>query len=369
MSIYELSLAMNGSGKAKRIWENLRSGIDPLDSTLSSLRGTRAIETLRKLNSEYSILDSSLLSTTLNHNDITISSCGTQKMLLSLKDGYKIESVLIPSYKFDRTTLCISTQIGCDRGCRFCATGKMGLIRNLQGHEIVSQVVQALKVVNEDPLMPPLLNVVFMGMGDAGQNIHEVSKAVEALTDNDRLKFAKSKCTLSTVGGSPSVFKELAECPGSLAWSLHSAVDEKRRRLVPSTRHTVVELREGLIEALKGRESLKSRTMMIACTLIAGINDGEDDAKALADFVQPIIEVAGKVALDIIPYNDIDREGDGLVAGDLGGEYRSPTEEAVKRFTDVLKERGCYVCVRVARGDNENSACGMLATERKKKRI
>ena len=176
MSIYELSLAMNGSGKAKRIWKDLRSGIDPLDSTLSSLRGTRAIETLRKLNSEYSILDSSLLSTTLNHNDITLSSCGTQKMLLSLKDGYKIESVLIPSYKFDRTTLCISTQIGCDRGCRFCATGKMGLIRNLQGHEIVSQVVQALKVVNDDPLMPPLLNVVFMGMGDAGQNIHEVSK-------------------------------------------------------------------------------------------------------------------------------------------------------------------------------------------------
>ncbi|GMI00662.1 hypothetical protein TrVE_jg13302 [Triparma verrucosa] len=363
MPFNELSEAIGGSGKAKLIWSDLRNGVDPLDPSTSSI-SPRAQSNLKIMTA---MDNDSLLSTTLNENDITLSSCGTQKMLMSLEDNNKIESVLIPSYKFDRTTLCVSTQIGCDRGCRFCATGKMGLIRNLKGHEIISQVVHALRVVKKDVLMPPLRNIVFMGMGDAGQNVEEVRKAVIALTDNEGLKFANSKCTLSTVGGSPETFSQLAACPGSLAWSLHSPIDEKRKRLVPSTKHTTVELRDGLIKALQSRKSKKSRTMMIACTLISGINDGVEDADALAEFVQPIIEVAGKVALDIIPYNDIDLDGDGLV-GEQGVVYRSPSVAAVKLFTDRLKKRGCYVCLRTPRGDSENSACGMLATERKSKR-
>lgn len=132
----------------------------------------------------------------------TVSDCGTRKLLQTLDDGQAVESVLIPSHKFDRTTLCVSTQVGCDRGCAFCLTGKMGLVRSLTAEEIISQVFRGLQVSTENN-MPPMTNVVFMGMGDAGRNIANVREAVECMVDRQRLGMAAGKITVSTVGPHP----------------------------------------------------------------------------------------------------------------------------------------------------------------------
>ena len=232
----------------------------------------------------------------------------------------------------------------------------MGIIRSLTGSEIISQVVQSVALASAAG-MSPCRNVVFMGMGDAGMNLPGVSEATRALSDPGRMALSASRVTVSTVGPSPEAFMSLAGLPCSLAWSLHSPRDHVRNLLVPSTRHTTEELREGLVEALKSRENVRTRAIMIACTLLKGVNDGDGDADELAEFIKPIVEVARKVVIDVIPYNDIG----------FGG-LEPPEEEDVRRFTRRLKDRGCFVAVRKSRGEEDNSACGMLATERVKKK-
>jgi len=139
---------------------------------------------------------------------------------------------------------------------------------------------------------------------------------------------------------------------------LHSSKDDIRKHLVPSTRHTTVELRQGLIDALASRRSLSSRTIMIACTLIDGLNDSLDDARDLANFLRPVLDIAPKIAIDLIPYNDI--------GTDLTDGLTRPSSERIQIFQTVLREEGYYVAVRHTRGDDEAAACGMLTTNRKK---
>lgn len=195
-----------------------------------------------------------------------------------------------------------------------------------------------------------------MGMGDAGRNMAAVGTAVECMTDRQRMEMAPAKITLSTVGPSPEAFMTLARMPGTLAWSLHSPDDKIRKFLVPSTRYSAVELREGLLKALASRPIIRSRTIMIALTLIDQVNDSTEDALKLAEFVQPMFEIAPKIALDLIPYNDNKLHG-----------FKRPNRERVLAFQRVLREKGFFCSVRVTRGDEESAACGMLATERKKK--
>ena len=345
LSFSELSELIGGSGKARMVWNSLKRGEDPLDGSTSDLsdRARMYFQTILEKRQQ------PLIPVTIEQS--TVSPCGTRKFLGGLEDGAKIESVLIPAGKFDRTTLCVSTQIGCDRGCVFCATGKMGIQRNLTASEIIGQVYLGLQLAREYD-MPPMTNIVFMGMGDAGRNTDSVGQAVNCLADVDRFCFARSKVTVSSVGPSPEVFQTLADMPCTLAWSLHAADDGLRRKLVPSTRHTTIELREGLLNALKTRESLKQRTIMIAVTLIDGVNDRVEDAQDLANFVRPMLEVAPKIALDLIPYNDIGVAGIGR-----------PSRERVNEFQALLRRQGFFCSVRVTRGDEEDSACGQLTTK------
>lgn len=348
MSFPELANFLGGTGKARLFWSLIRSGIDPLqfvgaeDGCLSNRVKQRVRES-----AHCSDLEGALIV------EETVSACGTRKFLSELADGAKIESVLIPAFKFQRSTLCVSTQVGCDRRCAFCATGKMGLMRNLTSAEIVGQVYQGLRIALREG-MPPMTNVVFMGMGDAGRNILNVGAAVQCLVDRDRFSLAASKCTVSTVGPSPEAFMQLAQYPGTLAWSLHSADDSIRKFLVPSTKHSTVELRDGLMAALASRPAPKTRTIMIAITLIEGVNDSTEDAYKIAEFVRPMLRVAPKIALDLIPYNDIGTGG-----------FRRPSSQAVNAFQAVLREEGYFVSVRVTRGDEEASACGMLSTKKR----
>ncbi|KAH8055979.1 hypothetical protein JL722_7802 [Aureococcus anophagefferens] len=142
--------------------------------------------------------------------------------------------------------------------------------------------------------MPPLTNIVFMGMGDAGRNVDHVKAAATSLVDGDKFRMARSKITISTVGPSPEAFAALADADGMLAWSIHAADDEDlRRKLVPSSRHPLPELRRGLIDALEARPA-RRRTLMLAATLIRDVNDSDDDAAKLAEFIGPIVDAAGK---------------------------------------------------------------------------
>jgi 23S rRNA (adenine2503-C2)-methyltransferase len=156
-------------------------------------------------------------------------------------------------------------------------------------------------------------------MGDAGRNLNAVSEAVYALADRDRFCMAQSKLTVSTVGPSPEIFQLLADLPCTIAWSLHAADDKLRKLLVPSTKHTTIELRNGLIYALSN--NIKSKVITIAITLI----------------------------------NDINIPG-----------FERPSRDRINAFQEVLRDQGYFCSVRVTRGDEEASACGMLATKRMK---
>jgi 23S rRNA (adenine2503-C2)-methyltransferase len=205
--------------------------------------------------------------------------------------------------------------------------------------------------------MPPLTNVVFMGMGDAGRNIAAVDEAVVCMTDKLRFSLPQNRITVSTVGPSPEVFKELARLPCNLAWSLHSPDDRIRKLLVPSTQHTTAALRLGLEEAMLSRQSLGARSLMVTFTLIDGINDSVEDADKVIEFMRPLQVVSTKLALDLIPYNDIHIP-----------EFKRPSDDKVRAFQGRLRAAGYFCMVRLTRGDSESAACGMLATRHAKSR-
>lgn len=230
----------------------------------------------------------------------------------------------------------------------------MGLIRNLTSNEIITQVILAKEISIRENL-PPLTNIVFMGMGDAGRNPIAVNDAVHCLIDRDRLSMPQSKITISTVGPNPEMFSILSKIPATLAWSLHSSDDKIRKLLVPSTKHTTIELRNGFMNGLLLRENIKTRTIMIAITLIDDINDSIEDATKLAEFILPMLEISPKIVIDLIPYNDNELNN-----------FKTPSKEKVNNFQKILISYGLFCAVRMTRGDKESSACGMLATKRVK---
>jgi 23S rRNA (adenine2503-C2)-methyltransferase len=344
LSLPELGAEMDGGGKAKLIWSDLRNGVHPLSDT--GLLSTRAKGILNDLLRGNELLPEQVVKE-------SVSSCGTRKMLLKLKDGLEIESVLIP--KVNKTTLCISTQVGCDRGCIFCLSGKMGIVRNLTSSEIINQVILGLHVVNRETL-PKLENIVLMGIGDAGRNLIAVGDALRTITDTQKLRFPTTRVTLSTVGPSPEIFSEISKLPCDIAWSLHSADDTIRKKLVPSTKHSTIALRDGLIEGLKLRSTIRARALMIALTLLEGINDRESDAELLIDFVKPILDITPTIKINLLPYNDINVPG-----------LFKPSYEKICQFQRIIHGKGLFCCVRATRGEYDYSACGMLATKSRRK--
>ena len=177
-----------------------------------------------------------------------------------------------------RTTLCISSQVGCARGCTFCSTGQMGLGRNLTAHEILFQVYAALNCLNQPQSnLPDLRNIVFMGMGEPLNNWKNVKKAVQQLIHPMTFAFGPKRITLSTVGPSPKHIEYLNELPIRFAWSLHAALDYKRKALIPTTKAVVAELADAFKSVLQTRKD----GLFIELTLIKDKNDTIEDAHAL----------------------------------------------------------------------------------------
>jgi len=432
MTLEELSETLGGLGRSRIAWDCLREGVDPyylfspddsIDTTSSSsskhqqfwneykdkealkkqvLKASRQTQPLGSsalniLSSLHSHCGNSIENGLATLVHISPSSDGTTKLLLRLADGWEVETVLIPFWANDaeqkgkgkgRTTVCISSQVGCRQGCTFCATGKMGKLRSLTTDEILVQMFFAQKIVrlsanasNEqlfsvdgidattaatamtrrvavEPL-PPITNVVFMGMGEPADNADSVRGAINILTRNELFHLSASRVTVSTVAPTPEAFHEFVDSRCALAWSVHAVRDELRKLLVPTTKYTMVQLRQGLIETLKKRSL---RTTMIEVALIDGVNDSIREADELADFVSEITTLVpgSNVICNLIPYNDIG-------GGGTSSSFRKPSMERVWEFQKRLQELGVYAKVRGTRGDDESAACGQLATSRSRK--
>jgi 23S rRNA (adenine2503-C2)-methyltransferase len=272
------------------------------------------------------------------------------KLTLVLDDGLRVEAVHMPRQtKSPRTTLCISSQAGCAMGCTFCATAKMGLVRNLTAHEIVGQVLAVLAALG--PLEYGRVNLVFMGMGEPLHNVEEVRAAVRVLSDPRGLGIALSRITLSTAGWLPGLVA-LADDPyrPNLALSMNATTDLARTRIMPVARRwSLAELREQLARIkLRPHEKL-----LISYVLLAGENDTDDDARRLAAFASGL-----RAIVNVIPWNPVD------------GATHAESPRAAD-FAKLLHELGALCTVRRNRGRDANAACGQLVQQesRKKRRL
>ena len=284
-----------------------------------------------------------------------ISADGTIKLLLALADGLAVECVIIPMSE-KHSSLCVSSQVGCSRGCTFCSTGTMGLVRNLSPEEILTQVWMAQRLVRERGL-PPLVNVVFMGMGEPLNNLRSVTRAAEMLVHPQAFGFSPRNVVVSTVGPSPAVIAAAAAAlPCRMAWSVHAADEELRKLLVPTTAHGMADLRDAFIDGFAEKPERRLRVLIVELALIRGVNDGAEHAEQLAALLH--VFGRGGVLVNLIPYND---NGLGLEA--LGGLFEAPSMEKVHAFQQRMWQHGLLCTVRATRGDDERSACGQLATE------
>jgi len=271
-------------------------------------------------------------------DDLARSADGTVKARLRAADGALVESVLIPEE--ERTTLCVSTQVGCPLACSFCATGALGFTRNLSVAEIVDQVCRM-----REALAPGqrLTNVVFMGMGEPLLNLPRVIDAVRLLLHPKAFALAPRRVTVSTAGVVPRLRALVEAVPVNLAVSLHAAHDAKRDVLVPINRRFPLDVLLAELRALPGLGP--RRPVFFEWTLIEGVNDGRDDAREL---VRRIQGVPAKV--NLIPMN-----------AHADSPHRPPPAEVCSRFAGELARRGVMVTLRRPRGADIDAACGQLA--------
>ncbi len=268
------------------------------------------------------------------------SSDGTRKILFRLYDGARVETVCIPSGK--RMTLCISSQVGCALGCRFCYTASMGPGRNLAVSEYISQVVEGLR---QAPCEYSVVNIVFMGMGEPLVNFKNLLSTLSILTDHFGLQLGARRITVSTAGLSPQILALGQAFPVRLALSLHATTDEVRDDLMPiNQRYNIANLFDTLqqFQELPGQRDV---AVLLEYTLIRDVNDSLEDAHRLVELAQSI-----RSKVNLIPYNE-----------HPGAPYRSPDDKVLWPFMQILQQAGVRVTKRITRGDDILAACGQLA--------
>lgn len=259
----------------------------------------------------------------------------TQKFLFAFPDGARVESVAM--LKGTRLTVCLSSQVGCALDCTFCATGKMGWIRNLTAGEILSQLLAVRRAVGTR-----ISNVVFMGMGEPMLNYDAVVKAATLMHDPEGLDIGAGHITISTAGIVPGIRRLADERERfKLAFSLNASSDASRTAIMPITRK--YSLRE-CVGALKHYCGVTGRRVTIEYVLMAGVNDRDEDAERIAALVRGV-----DCKLNVIPYNPIE-----------GESYRRPSAEEVNRFVRKLLPAEKIVTVRWSHGTDVAAGCGQL---------
>jgi 23S rRNA (adenine(2503)-C(2))-methyltransferase len=267
------------------------------------------------------------------------------KALLELEDGNIIETVLL-SPKEGTWSACISSQVGCALGCAFCATGKNGLVRDLSGDEITSQVLFWKQYLAKNKLPGQFSNIVYMGMGEPFLNWKNVKESLKVLIDEQFFNFGSRNIAVSTAGiieGMEEFAKDFPQV--NLAISLHFADDRKRDEFMPiNKKHGLSDLRN----FLQSYFQTNTRKVFIEYLLLGGVNDTKEDALQLAKFLKSI----GKMQLihvNLIRYNSI------------GENLHSSSKEVVKRFKDDLERERVHCTIRKSMGEDIQGACGQLA--------
>jgi 23S rRNA (adenine2503-C2)-methyltransferase len=297
---------------------------------------------------------------------------GTHKFLWDLGDNKTIESVIIPaalqekdereafreahedealsegrrfagretedkdltSERWKRLTACISSQVGCAMGCKFCLTGIQGLDRHLGVHEIVTQV-------HELRMIAPITNIVFMGMGEPLHNLDNVAKACQILLDEDGLNFSKRKVTVSTSGIVPAIEELGRRVDVSLAVSLNGTTDEQRSKIMPVNKRWSI---DELLDACRRYPLGPHRRITFEYVMLKGLNDTLEDAERIIRLTRGIPS-----KINLIPFNE-----------HPGSEFKRPSDEVVKKFQRYLIDRKLTATVRISRGRDILAACGQL---------
>src|SRR5437763_4538416 len=282
-----------------------------------------------------------------------VSSDGTRKWLLKTHDGHDFEMVFIPDA--DRGTLCVSSQVGCTLNCRFCATGTMQLVRNLEPAEIVGQVMLARDSLGEWPSQLEgrmLTNIVMMGMGEPLYNFDNVRDALKIVMDGDGLGLSRRRITLSTSGVVPMMARAGEEIGVNLAVSLHAVTKDIRDEIVPLNRKYGI---EQLLEACAAYPGVNNaRRITFEYVMLKDKNDSDEDARQLVRLIRKY-KLPAKV--NLIPFNPWP-----------GASYECSTDERIRSFSNIVFEAGISAPVRTPRGRDIDAACGQLKTAAERKR-
>ena len=260
---------------------------------------------------------------------------GTRKILLGLGDGNIIECVIM-KYKYGNS-ICVSTQIGCRMGCKFCASTLEGMVRNLTAGEILSEVLIGQKLLGER-----ISNIVLMGSGEPLDNYDNVMKFLELVNADYGLNIGQRHITLSTCGIVPKII-ELAdkEMSITLAISLHAFSDEKRKEIMPiANKYSITEI----LDACRYYIDKTGRRITFEYSLVSGVNDGKEDARSLAKILKGML-----CHVNLIPVNEIKEN-----------TLKRPSKKVIEEFEEILKSNGIEVTVRREMGADINAACGQL---------
>lgn len=270
-----------------------------------------------------------------SHTSVSVSTDGTKKYLFPVHQNRFIESAYIPDK--ERATLCVSSQVGCRMGCRFCATGRQGFQANLSPGEIVNQV-------RSSPERETLTNIVYMGMGEPLDNFQNVQQSLEILTSEWGFAMSPRRITVSTIGiiGTMTKFLEQSHC--HLAVSLHTPFDEERRELMPVQNNHPI---EEVLNVIRSYDLGRQRRVSFEYILFKGLNDTQKHVNQLARILNGI-----RCRVNLIRFHPIP-----------DSPYFSPDDKIISDFMAALNKKGIRTTLRASRGQDIEAACGLLSTK------
>lgn len=311
---------------AKQIADWLyKKNIDSIDEMTNLAKKTR--EHLKK---KYTVGKS-------KHLKVQTSKDGTMKYLFPADKNLLIETAYIP--EDDRATICVSSQVGCRYGCKFCFTGKQGFQNNLTSGEILNQFASL-------PEKDKITNIVYMGMGEPFDNLNEVMKSLEIFTSSYGFGLSSRRITVSSIGVIPGIDRFMKESKCRFALSLHSPFEEERKKLMPvENRYSL----QRVIKALKKYDFDKHRRLSFEYILFKDLNDSKKHAEALADIAKDFV-----CRVNLINYHS-----------DSQSKLKRTDNTTALRFQEVLTKRGILTTIRKSRGQDIDAACGMLSTKEK----
>jgi len=266
---------------------------------------------------------------------VSVSSDGTKKYLYPVENNRFVEAAYIPEKS--RATLCVSSQVGCRMGCRFCMTGMQGFQGNLSAGEIVNQIKSL-------PERESLTNIVYMGMGEPFDNYQNVIQSLEILTSGWGFAMSPRRITVSTIGVIPAMKRFLEESECHLAVSLHTPFDNERRMLMPVQNNHPI---EEVLDVIRKFNISGQRRISFEYIVFKDMNHSPGHVKQLARILNGI-----RCRINLIRFHPIP-----------GSEYRSPNEETIRSFMEALNSKGIRTTLRASRGQDIEAACGLLSTK------